>query len=302
LSTADPDLEINRIIMGLRDVSDSPNFQGFINLSQRQNNAGILVQVVGALASFTTDVTAPSGQAVTYNPGAADPLDKAALITIDQSIANDYRGSFHAYLRAKQTGGSAGSLGLQLRFYDQDFTQAGYTSDVAYFENTNNWQVLDMGEVEIGGSFSDSDLAYRTYFEIWGVTGNSADNARLYDLILIPIDEWFGDFVDKDLSTFSMLGGLSDFGDRYADIDSIVYPKQFVRSNIRDLLSGVIYTAWRKQSVSGRVIFNNGVKQRVYILCGKYNIGSAYWLYPPAISCSFQAQKSQRYLGHRGSS
>lgn len=226
-------LGANRIIVGLRSLWRGANFSPYINLSDEQNNGGITVTPSGT-GAFSNNVETPTGRQVTLtNPGAA----WATVITIvfDTTLAPQYRGKFHAYLRGEQTSGAAGDIELRLRSRMGNVT--GYSrlakKVVSFGVVGTDDVVLDFGAINIPptDNLADGDIAEsRLNIEAFG---DGVADCNLYDLILMPVDEWIGDYSDIDhLTTWD-----NDFE---LDIDGVAYPKNTKRALIRLVATGAV--------------------------------------------------------------
>ncbi|WP_275233433.1 LamG-like jellyroll fold domain-containing protein, partial [Staphylococcus aureus] len=289
----------NRVICGLRSYVDDDLFNAYINLSDRDRTAGVVN--TGTNMSFTTDITAPTGRRITWAPTGATALQARVIITFGPGLAPYYHGRFHAYIRATQSAGNAGDIGVQLRSYDQDSSTPGYVSTIQYFVSLGTFELLDMGEVVLGQHLKQGEVSLSTRLEIWSLSTSGTPDLYLYDVILMPVDEWFADLVDKDGSAYSSIGNVGDYW-RTLDIDGITYPKAGIcrATIVGEEEGGAIITLWRRQSMSNEPIFRRTRGQRLWFLCGRLNAANDM-RYEPAIVHTVRAQKSQRYLIHRGS-
>lgn len=293
-----PYLWANRLIMGLRKYDGSEGFQAFINLSGRQNDPGITVSVA-TMASFVTDVTTPSGRRITFNPTGATSLTLRASVILGAAISTYYTGRFHVFVRCKQVNGSAGGIGVQLRVAQGTVATAyQQVGDVAYLTAVDsNFQLLDLGEFVINANYSANDTNYVTRLAIFLSSVDGTPDLYLYDLILIPVDEWYGDFIDPGANPGTALaryaGVLRDL-----DIDAVSNPRAWVRADIRGT-GDLIQATWNKQALNGEPILLNGQRHRVWCLWGRALSG--VWTYDPEIVNSIQVLRADRWLGHRGS-
>lgn len=300
--SGEQELWTNRIICGLRTYETTDRFQAFINLTGLQNETGI--SMLDPDGSNATSSGAPTGQAFVWS-GAVQALTHAIGVKITAPAVAYYSGRFRVFLRARQSGGTAGDIGVQLRFFDQDNAVPTNINAVRYFDNTQNWQLLDLGEVAANEGLADGEEPVRLLFALYVTSTSATPDLHLYDLVLIPTDEWFADIIDKDNSANSRLGinpnSPLSAPARLLDIDSILNPRRHVRALIRDYTSQIVRTSWRVRAASGQVNLANNKSQRLYVLAGRFiETGSTTMDYDPSISHTVRIQKSQRYLGHRG--
>lgn len=124
-----------------------------------------------------------------------------------------------------------------------------------------------------------------------------ADSPALYilDLILLPIDEWYGDFVDDVLSETSALQQ-----GYYFDLDSIQNPRERLRPLVMNAATGAVMTTYAPQS-PGPALLNPQRQQRMWYLFDKSNAtGIGDWDASAHILVSARAERMARYLGMRG--
>jgi hypothetical protein len=291
----------NRIVTGLRSGSRGSEFRAFINISDEQNVPGITV-AAGTNAAFGADPTTPTGRRLTYSALAGDTtfVDRA-VITMSSGIVRDYYGRFHVFIRGKQHTGSSGeiTMRLQLRTGSGGIT---FTTNEQIFLGNNDWELLDFDAFTIpaGGRTITPDELGDTGVIAIQVKNDSggAETVYIYDLVLIPTDEWSGDFADLADIDDSIIGKQDNIR-HFLDIDSVRNPKVLGRSLVRlDDANESISANYEFDS--GEVILQANADQRVWVLSA--HIGSNdEWLSEPFVGWSVQAFKNQRYLTQRGS-
>lgn len=287
----------NRIIMGLRPYGGaSDQFSAYINISDRQNPPGITVAVAGG-AAFQTSALAPSGRRVLYDPASAAALASRVEITIGTDASASYTGRFHAYIRAEQSGGAAGDVGVQLRMAD-GYANFSHISDVVYFETVSPFSLLDMGEVVINPSIGASGISGRTKFYIYSSAASGTPNLFLYDLILIPVEYWYGDIVDQANNSETRLGRYSFSFATMLDIDGVTEYKKLARTTLVQDGSQLINAYWNIRAMNDSPSLLPGTRQRVW--CITVTNTASSWRALPEVTNSVQVTRADRWLGHRG--
>ena len=286
-----PDLYADRVIVGLRSLLRGSAFISYFNASDEQNPTGI-----GANCAFATDVTTPSGRRVTYNPVAIDTMASRVSFVISETIAQDFYGTYHAYVRGRQVGGAARDIKVRLRVR----LGAGNVTDITEevpFPDTNDWRLLDMGEISIPtlGVLRSADVSNIVYLIIDARNdGAGLPDAYFYDLVLIPVDEWAGDFINPDL------GGLTTVlrTGIFLDMDAIVNPKRRTRALQRNL-TGQVNAVYRTTQ-NGFVMLQVDQDQRYWFLTARAP-ASAIWISEPWVGHRMQLFKNEQHFSMRGS-
>lgn len=263
-----PNAWSTRMIVGLRSRGDA--FPCYFNLADEQNPPGISVSV-GSDVAFVDRYSAPSGRCARYTTATLNEWADRVTITLSPSVARDCYGVFHAFLRAYQSNRNA-TMGevkvrLQVRLGSLTLTTAEKS-----FPNLNDWQLIDFGQIALpsASTLSQFDLGETTLLSIQGWAGVSGLVVYLYDLILIPTDEWSGDFVDRGLSQDSTVqnGCL-------LDIDSLGFPKVEIRALSRSHLSDFVRAVY-EPIVNGPAVLQPNSNQRLYFLSARGIVTGAH--------------------------
>lgn len=299
-----PNLWSNRVIAGLRSFETSSYFRAFINLSDYQPIDGVtLTLLAGGEPSYTTDVTAPTGRRLTYSPsGVNATLNSLVTVSFSALVARDYYGSFHAYVRARRAAGSSTDYNVRLQVVAGS-GGISFTTESKQLQTTTAFELLDFGQIDIppSGAFKESDLG--DTLEIRIQANAAVADLYLYDLILIPVDEWAIDAVDIANSTASIIGRAGTNSNQLLlDIDSVSDPLLDIKSLVRQNTAQEMITSVYNPITGGEAMAQVGVTQRLWVLCAQTSAtGSSYsWIAPPDISHSVQAFKNERYLALRG--
>ena len=299
-----PNLYANRIIMGLRAVNRGDLFTAFINLAQEQNNPNIQIwpAQTGTVVTFDDDPLSPTGRRLTHGlPSAPEAMTTRAILAISTNIIRDFYGTFHCFVRGRRTTGTASELTLRLQFASGSGGIA-FTTPTRQFNTTNTFEILDFGEVSIpvSGTFRQVDVS--DVFEIRLQTAGTSTTPRLhlYDLILIPTDEWSLDAVDFANSSLSDVGRSNGIV-KLLDVDSITDFRTDIKSLVRQIGTEFI-TAEYNPITPGPAVLQANTRQRLWFFAMQTSAAeSSYsWIAPPEIAHSVQVYKNERYLGLRG--
>lgn len=210
-----------RILFGLKEILDGDLFQGYINITDVQDNADIVVTTVDE--NYTTIGVvgdAPAGTAVIFAPGSAQPLTEIANVSIGADTTPFFKGKFRFFLRA-QAVNVGDSFDVTVNVTVSGTTI--YSKSVNFTNSTFGHIYADLGILTIydnNPSFSSDTII----FEIWS-NANNAGTIYFYDFVLIPASLAIVDAVAEALAL-----GLAT--NRYMLIDSIVSPRD-------DILAGV---------------------------------------------------------------
>lgn len=294
-----PDAWANRVFCGTRKTSRGAAFVSYLNCADEQNPIGVAITLAAA-TTFQDDIEAPSGRAARHQQTGTSTWADQVTFTLDPSIARDFYGKFRCFVRAYQAAGSAGDVRVRL----QARTGSGgllMTTDHAVFDGVGanyDWQALDMGQVELppAGLMTSSELGDEMAFviQVWSSVGTNY--TWFYDLVLIPVDEWSGDFVDQALTTESGLeNGYS------LDVDAITLPKAWeTRALVRTSNAlHLVRSKWQSRAVVDAVLQANA-DQRLHFLAFRCDTANDRWYSEPWLAHSLQVWRVARYKAMRG--
>lgn len=289
---------VERVICGLRSLSRGSNFNAFINLSDTQPQFGISVSKGSeAGVAWQADKQAPTGRSLIASYSSSGDLNDwndLAVISLSTSVARDFFGYYRALLRVYYNNAlaQAWNLRLQLRIGSGGAT---ITSDSVYPTTLSQYEVLDFKNLiisnkqraSLNGSISDT-----LKIAIQGYATSTLKPLTLYDLILIPTDEWALDAIvpetvttaTPEISTHNVL-----------DIDSIGNPKVNLLVTNRNP-NGQVVSQFQAIN-NGPVILQKAADQRFWFVNMTYE---NFWKGYPEILGSVQVDKQQQYLGFRG--
>jgi len=283
---ASPDLPFNRMWLGLRSLDRGTDFVMHLNVADEQNPTGITCTTSDA-GGFVTDDTAPSGLQST------DTVTNVNALTItwamDSTIMPDFWGTYHAFVRGKQDSGASGDVLVQIitQSVFGAATTPLWSSYQVPFTTTNDWELVDMGKITLPpiGIASPTFDIFELLVEVTDAVAGSTD-VTLYDLVLLPIDEWAGSF--SNLATNAEVDeGL------FLDVDSISDPKRLITCMNRVSATGNIFTAYQVIANDHALVQANAT-QRMYHLFALDEVSQ------PCISCAVWLFTNQQYLNMRG--
>jgi len=278
------DLLENRVVVGLRSLSRGSNFTAYLNCADEQNPAGVEV-TVGTGTAFGNEIGAPSGRSAVHTTQGLGLTNygTALTITLSTQIAHEFYGIYHAYLRAQlyepsqSEAGDHDDVRVRLRVQSgsggvSETTQyrqfVGWDDWGAAEEETfKDWQLLDFGQINIPatGLLKSTELPDETAIVI-EIASVAATNLRvdLYDVVLIPVDEWSGDFVDNALEDDSGVGHGYKL-----DIDSVAHPKKNIRALVRTADASEYVRSVYQPVTSGPAILQANADQRLWFLTAR---------------------------------
>lgn len=289
---------IERSVCGLRSLNKGSNFNAFINISDTQAPFGITIAKGSeAGVAWQDDKQAPTGRSLSVSYSSAGDLNAwkdLATITLSTTIARDYYGSFKAFLRCYYNNAlaQAWNLRLQVRIGSGG---AKYTTQTIYPSTLAQYEALDFKQLMITNKQVASmvgNLSDQLQLVVQGYNTSTSKQLVLYDLILIPVDEWAIDAIVPEIVTTSTPHIQTH---NYLDIDSIGNPKISIAAANRNP-NGLIVSQYQASN-NGPVILQKNADQRFWFFNMTYE---SFWKANPEIAGSVQVFKQQQYLGYRG--
>lgn len=293
-----PKLYSTQVLLALRSTDRGLAFTPFINLANGQNPAGIGVAVYGN-TTFVSTPRSATGRASYFNSTGASSYLSRVAVSFYSSIVNEYYGKYRAFVRGWQAeGGTAGNVTIRLLL--RCLGSMIYTPAAA-FTDVNVPQLLDMGTVALppgpleSGAFYEGMVIY-----IQASSTAAAEDAYLTELILMPLDEWAGEFVWPTSITATGWNSRYSTKESFLDVDSITYPKYDLRAIVRQKDSNAASSSWECRCPQ-RAILLNGKQQRLWMLFQRVSslLTSALQA-QHEIAHSVQIKKQQRYSTLRG--
>jgi hypothetical protein len=299
--TGSPDMVTHRLLVGLRTVTRGPQFDAYINLSDKQVPFGVTVIGLSDGGAFEDSVVAPTARrySVSYSSGGElNGWQELIRISLSTTIARDYYGDFRAFLRGIVTPGDADDWRFRLALGVGSGGMVTYTKEVYGKPAQVDFRLFDMGSLHIpSATLAANHVSDELSITVEGYATATNVAAKLYDLILLPVDEWAGDFVHSNRTDSTLPSGV--VGNNVLDIDSITNSRTPLNAYNR-LGSGLIKAIYQPIA-NGEAILQVGQRQRLWFVAAQYAFASNSWGAMPTVTGTVRVNKVQQYLALRGS-
>jgi hypothetical protein len=186
-----------RVFLGVRSTSRGKQFQSYINLADRGNNAGVTVSL--PLASFTNSLSTMTGRrCYTELAAGASPVTPLCTVHFDGVTANDFAGRHRLLLLMNADEGASVDDIAKTGFCARVLTNEHLTyTPLRYLSASSAYMgVLDLGEIRIPRP-SRPDLSSATSITVCTEKKETSEGVRYYfsAIVLIPADEWSGEMI-----------------------------------------------------------------------------------------------------------
>jgi hypothetical protein len=236
---------------------------------------------------------------VFFDAGGAtlDALTDRASIDLATTIARDYYGTFKAFLRGKQTGGSAGEVSLRLKVVSGSGGISSL-SDIQTTASTTDHELIEFEELVIlpvSSLFTSDELGDTTSI-ILQVAASAADaDFYAYDLFLLPTNLIYVDAKDEANTTTSAISN----GSRLS-LDSVTLPKLLVKAVAEVVTTGLYKGSYRVDS-NGPVSLLINAQQRIWVLTASTTAAASnIWISKPEVLHSGLISATDRWITGRG--
>jgi hypothetical protein len=297
-----PQLYANRIMAGIMPVTDHENFRSYLNFADEQNQTGVSIDVTvdtDSASSVVTNLSAPTGRAVFFDAGLAtlDALTDRVSIKLATTIARDYYGTFRAFLRGKQTGGSAGEVSLRLKVVSGSGGISSL-SDIQTTASTTDHELIEFEELVIlpvSSLFTSDELGDETAITLQIATSASDADFYAYDLFLLPTNLIYIDAKDEANTTSSAISN----GSRLS-FDSVTLPKLLVKAVAETVTTGLYKSSYRVDS-NGPAALLTSQQQRIWFMTASTEAAASnIWLSKPEALHSGLISATDRWITGRG--
>lgn len=298
----------NRLIAGLRSISRGDEFTAYLHMNQGTLPPGISVSVTGG-GNFSTEATlvAYAVKRVKYTtPAGALGYTTAVQWRLSSAIAGQYKGRFRAIARVGyDTGIADGDFSFRLRVAvgTLNIGNSTYYGPITPYTSTSTaytYQTVDFGNITVLGKSSETVQQLTFALEIAHTAGANPNNLYMYDLVLIPIDEWTTEASSLDTSVYIASPSVNATIDPpFLDLDGIT-PYPLAPAVLRVGLAGNV-SARFKGIQATPPIARHGRTQRlwVFMMTGtKSTVNNAL----PDMLLKVEGKRNGRYMAMRGGS
>lgn len=163
----------------------------------------------GTDTSLASEDQSPSGQVMQCDFTGDASMQVRVTFGYVSGSATGYRGVYRIFLRARQVGGSAGDVIVR-----GDYVNIGTYNDAYYQGEEKTMQLadqevelIDLGRYEIHptrpvGDEKDEDIPFDIVIKAQSTNG-STPNLDIYDIVLLPIDEWSAVVRPREVGTYT---------------------------------------------------------------------------------------------------
>lgn len=322
--TPAPSLHANRVVCGLRSLARdfTPEFPDLY--FSPYLDAGGLQNLGQGVTTTYYDVTTvqPSSvhwgnQIALYDPGGAAAMARQMRWEVPGPM---YYGEYRVFARVFQVGGASRAARIKLIAYFGVIPI--YTSEEREVISVEGDSLIDLGSCAlvpdaVMGLVSESGVLETSniFLDLYAMCASDLD-LEFRDLVLIPIDEWYGDFTDTvGTELRSALGNADEDEGATLIIDSAAWQQGAIRSVLK-ASDGDISSVWQPVSSGPAILqvnmdevpsdpsdFNGDTGQRLWFLFAKRydeNFDEDDWRSNHEFGAFITAKYVQRYLGSRG--
>ena len=284
---------IDHLICGTRRVSRGEDFSAYSPLADTQLLTGQTVTLDGN-AIYINDIDdSPRYRSIQCNAGIGN--GSGAYTTLDNTIANQYTGRFHMYLR--YGGGGDWEVSIQTSSFGNL-----WFSDVINPPRSEDVGIIDFGAINLPpAGFGNNETVEELIFYITLDHIAGATTFELYNIILLPVDEWAGSFygfISKDLGEY----GPNLWGTNYLDIDSVTNPKKSIYSPVRVRASGNLESQWTNSAANPATLELERRTRIWFIALSPEPVVTGEKFFNLSYAHSIQLFTAQRYLSAIGES
>lgn len=189
---------VGRVYAGLRSVirNNGNQYTPYFNLSDEQVFQTGMTYALSGSSAYYDDEYASTSRCVRTSPSGTSAMAYRIRMTMSDGY-QDYIGRFRVFLRCKQVGGSAGDALIKIKYLNTYGSITYKETDTLQVQNAGYIELLDFGTIQIpffgNVSSEDGGTPFRIEIHLQCTNAGGCD-FRFYELILMPTDEWFGEF------------------------------------------------------------------------------------------------------------
>jgi len=312
--------DTGRVIMGLRSDWRGEEYTPYLNMTDVPfyDDAGGNIYTVSATAGYATFATSPystTGRYIQDTGGAIGAERSVLTVAINSAYGKQWIGEYRVFVRYMETSTDIHYLRLQASTNNTVCGSTGFVPtrlDASMALDPQPY-ICELGRLSIMPPYHD--IPGRTFqidldFELISIR-TAASTLYLYDIILMPADEWIGDFyMNKDNDYSSLAPTYDKRAYRSLMIDSI-YGREAVSAIVADEYgitanSGVAYKErWGDFCYGNAILAQNQAHRMWFFTYNNYRYLD-YTFHDNYESSHFEMghtltlKKEQRYLGMRG--
>lgn len=314
--------DTGRVIMGLRSDWRGEEYTPYLNMTDVPfyDDAGGNIYTVSATAGYATFATSPYSTTGRYirdtGSGAIGAEREILTVTINSAYGKQWIGEYRVFVRYLETSPNIHYLRLQASTNNTvcgstAFAPTRFDSDMAPDPQP---YVCELGRLSIMPPYREvpgRNFAIALSFDLISIR-TGASPLYLYDIILMPADEWIGDFyMNKDNVYSSLAPQYDKHAYRSLMIDSI-YGREAVSAIVADetgISAGdsIYYKErWGDFCYGNAILAQNQAHRMWFFAYNNYQNYDATLVDDNYESSHFEmghtltAKKAQRYLGMRG--
>jgi len=154
----------------------------------------------------------PDGRAATCSFDTVETLARRVrFINADQTEVIDYEGTYAIFVRVEQENGDAGDVSVGFRLTTKDAVWSSRATALQFVDSGP--EVVHLGTFTLGGAeVRAHEKGVDLIFDIRAKSDNGATpDLVMYDLVLMPIDEWGGVVAEPGPITDASISALTNF-------------------------------------------------------------------------------------------
>jgi hypothetical protein len=226
-----------------------------------------------------------------------DAMADRVKITFSTTVASAYRGTYKAFIRGAQNGGSAGEVKLRLKVISG-------SGGITYLTDTQATKSLlreliefdELINIPVSSQFTDDEVGDETSITLQIETTETDSDYYAYDLFFLPVDNCYVDVTDEANTSSSAVGN----GERVT-VDNISIPRVLIRAKAEDTATGTIKATYAADS-NGAFQMLSQTKQRLWIMAVQTQAaGTDIWRSRLEQVHSVRLWLTDRWLTGRGS-
>lgn len=276
-----------RVFIGARQIDRGADFTAYLNCADEQNPAFVTVSI-SARCAYANSITAPTGRVVTFTPGGPAVMANRVTFTIPASYTPQWMGRYRAFVRVSEST-TTGDYQYRLLVY-LNYSLV-WQSQTATANTAQPFQAVDLGLITIPDVRTTGDEAYRILLRVQASAALGTGTLNFIDLILLPVDEWFGQF-DVVPATQPMDNS------EYLDVDSISSQKVLITATGREQGTNEIDMIFMP-IVSGPAQLFVNADTKLWFLVENYTDSGRLDAYPHTLHRA-KFERQARYYSLRG--